>query len=66
VLPDHLHAVSQLPDGDADFGRCWGSIKRLFSAGFDAAVNRSESNLANAKKVSGNGASGNTPSATIM
>lgn len=50
VLPDHLHAVWQLPDGDADFGRRWGSIKRLFSAGLDAATNRSESKLAKREK----------------
>ena len=24
VLPDHLHAIWRLPDGDADFGRRWG------------------------------------------
>ena len=50
VLPDHLHAIWQLPDGDADFGRRWGSIKRLLSAGLDAAVNRSESKLAKREK----------------
>ena len=50
VLPDHLHAIWQLPDGDADFGRRWGSIKRLFSAGFDAMVNRSASKLAKREK----------------
>lgn len=50
VLPDHLHAIWRLPDGDADFGRRWGSIKRLFSAGFDAAVNRSASKLAKREK----------------
>jgi putative transposase len=50
VPPDHLHAVWQLPDGDADFGRRWGSIKRLFSAGLDAAVSRSESKLAKREK----------------
>ncbi len=37
ILPDHLHAVWTLPDGDADFGRRWGAIKRLF---FDRPLRR--------------------------
>ena len=31
VLPDHLHAVWTLPEGDCDFSTRWASIKRLFS-----------------------------------
>ncbi|WP_147127391.1 REP-associated tyrosine transposase [Shimia ponticola] len=31
VLPDHLHAVWTLPDGDADFSTRWGAIKAGFS-----------------------------------
>jgi putative transposase len=31
VLPDHLHAVWTLPDGDSDFSWRWATIKRLFS-----------------------------------
>mgnify|MGYP006289914027 FL=1 len=31
VLPDHLHAVWTLPDGDADYARRWGLIKAGFS-----------------------------------
>jgi putative transposase len=31
VLPDHLHAVWTLPEGDDDFSSRWASIKRLFS-----------------------------------
>ncbi len=31
VLPDHLHAVWTLPDGDADFGQRWRLIKSTFS-----------------------------------
>ena len=50
VLPDHLHAIWQLPDGDADFGRRWGAIKRLFSVSFDAVANRSASKLAKREK----------------
>ncbi|NDW47713.1 transposase [Ruegeria sp. PrR005] len=33
VLPDHLHAVWTLPDGDADFSTRWGAIKARFSRG---------------------------------
>jgi putative transposase len=28
ILPDHLHAIWRLPDGDADHSRRWGEIKR--------------------------------------
>jgi putative transposase len=39
VLPDHLHAVWQLPEDDADFSRRWRDIKRGFSSQLDAPVN---------------------------
>lgn len=31
VLPDHLHAIWRLPDGDADFPLRWSLIKATFS-----------------------------------
>ena len=31
VLPDHLHCVWELPDGDGDFPRRWAIIKRIVS-----------------------------------
>lgn len=31
VLPDHIHAVWTLPEGDADFSSRWGAIKARFS-----------------------------------
>ena len=31
VLPDHLHAVWQMPDGDRDYSVRWGAIKARFS-----------------------------------
>lgn len=31
VLPDHLHAVWTLPEGDADFPSRWKSIKSAFT-----------------------------------
>jgi putative transposase len=33
VLPDHLHAVMTLPEGDSDFPGRWRRIKALFSHG---------------------------------
>jgi putative transposase len=36
VLPEHLHVVMTLPDGDADFSNRWRLIKRRFT---DAVVN---------------------------
>ena len=31
VMPDHLHAIWTLPDGDADFSLRWSLIKAAFS-----------------------------------
>jgi len=31
VLPEHMHALWTLPDGDADYRRRWQAIKMLFS-----------------------------------
>ena len=31
LLPDHLHCVWKLPDGDADFSKRWNSVKSLFT-----------------------------------
>ncbi len=33
VLPDHLHAIWTLPEGDADFALRWRLIKTVFSRG---------------------------------
>jgi len=45
LLPDHLHCLWQMPEGDADFGRRWSMIKRLTSQAFpsDGAVSLSRS-----------------------
>ena len=39
VLPDHVHAVWQLPEGDADYSRRWRDIKHHVSTAIDAPVN---------------------------
>ena len=31
LLPDHLHCIWRLPEGDADFSNRWMSIKAIFS-----------------------------------
>ena len=36
VLPDHIHAVWALPEGDADFSTRWNLIKAGFSRGLDS------------------------------
>ncbi len=33
ILPDHLHAIWTLPDGDADFATRWRPIESDFSHG---------------------------------
>jgi putative transposase len=46
VLPDHLHAIWQLPAGDADFALRWSLIKSSFSRGLAADVPRSHGKIA--------------------
>lgn len=36
ILPDHLHAIWTLPDGDVDFSTRWNLIKSGFSRGLSA------------------------------
>jgi putative transposase len=43
VLPDHLHAIWTLPDGDADFSLRWRLIKSVFSRGLRPGEQTSES-----------------------
>jgi REP-associated tyrosine transposase len=46
VLPDHLHAVWSLPQGDADFPLRWNVIKGGFSRGLAGDERRSASRVA--------------------
>ena len=41
VLPDHLHAVIELPEGDTDFSLRWRRIKAQFSKSIPATELRS-------------------------
>jgi putative transposase len=45
VLPDHLHAVWTLPEGDADFPTRWRLIKKAFSRRLPAGESRSPSRV---------------------
>ena len=42
VLPDHMHCVMELPEGDADFALRWRLIKMRFSRAIAAHEYRSE------------------------
>ena len=37
VLPDHIHAVWTMPEGDADYSKRWGAIKARFVMGLRRA-----------------------------
>jgi len=50
VLPDHLHAVWLLPNGDADFSSRWSLFKSDFSRGLLAAKSRSASKIKRREK----------------
>lgn len=39
VLPDHLHSLWRLPEGDADFSTRWREIKNQVSKGIDTPIN---------------------------
>ncbi|MDD2862610.1 MAG: transposase [Acidiphilium sp.] len=45
VLPDHLHCMWTLPDGDSDFSFRWNAIKIAFSRGVPAGEYRSVSRI---------------------
>ncbi len=45
VLPDHIHAVWTLPEGDADFSNRWRKIKARFSHGLGQRRGVSQSKL---------------------
>src|SRR5260370_13081926 len=46
ILPDHLHAIWSLPQGDADFSLRWSLIKSGFSRGLAGDMQRSTSKIA--------------------
>ena len=50
ILPDHLHALWSLPDGDADFAARWSRFKSAFSRGLPPSQMRSPSKVAKREK----------------
>lgn len=50
VLPDHLHAIWTLPEGDADFSTRWRLIKSRFVRETGAEAPRSASKHAKAER----------------
>ena len=51
VLPDHLHTVWRLPDGDADYPQRWARIKRFFSIGQSEGKRRGSLNRRREKGI---------------
>ena len=45
ILPDHLHCVWTLPEGDADYSTRWGLIKAKFSRSLNRGERRSASRV---------------------
>jgi putative transposase len=45
ILPDHLHAIWSLPEGDADFATRWRHVKAMFSRASPTRERISESRL---------------------
>jgi len=50
ILPDHLHAMWSLPEGDADFPSRWNLIKGGFSRGLASRSARSSRQLSKREK----------------
>ena len=50
VLPEHIHAVWTLPEGDTGYSLRWTLIKRWFSAQIPAGERRSESRVAKGER----------------
>ncbi len=45
VLPEHMHCVIELPEGDADYARRWMLIKMFFSRGIPKNERRSKTRI---------------------
>lgn len=50
VLPEHLHCVWTLPEGDADYPTRWKKIKAFFSHGLPKGESRSASRVAKGER----------------
>jgi len=59
VLPDHLHTLWTLPEGDADFSTRWRLIKSAFSRNLETGNGFHRAVRPKVNAVSGSGAIGN-------
>jgi putative transposase len=50
ILPDHIHALWQLPEDDTDYAARWSLLKSSFSRGLPAAKIRSVSKITKREK----------------
>ena len=50
ILPDHIHALWQLPKGDSDYASRWSLFKSTFSRKLPPAVTRSASKISKREK----------------
>jgi putative transposase len=50
ILPDHIHALWRLPEGDTDYASRWNLLKTGFSRGLPPAKARSASKIAKREK----------------
>ena len=50
ILPDHLHAIWRLPEGDADYPLRWSLIKSEFSRNLQPSEARSSSKVSRREK----------------
>ncbi len=50
ILPDHLHAIWTLPEGDADFSTRWRLLKTEFTRSLPAGERRTESRTARGER----------------
>lgn len=51
VLPDHLHTIWVLPEGDSDYSRRWMVLKRIFSTGLAATPHSSSQEIKREKGI---------------
>ena len=45
ILPEHLHCIWTLPEGDADYPERWRRIKAMFSRSLTDSISRSPSKI---------------------
>jgi REP-associated tyrosine transposase len=65
VLPDHMHCLWTLPEGDVDFPSRWRAIKIAFSKTLPTDERRSPVMITRGERASGNGGTGSIRSVTI-